>query len=213
MKLAQISVALVLLVSGGFVQAFDILVVGLFRDMVIIRVDDNQYKLRVGESTMEGIKLISANSEQAVLEIDGQRETFTLGSGPVQSSFAKPTKSQARIQPTRGMYLVQGFVNRQPVQFLLDTGAAWVAFNARQAKKLGINYRYEGTPGWASTANGRVRIYRLKLKTVRVGEIELRDVDAAVMDGDSPTTALLGMTFLSRVTMEHEGDVLMLQAR
>lgn len=212
MKLAQIVFVLILLAGSGLAQAFDILVLGLFRDMAIIRVDDKQYKLRVGEATMEGIKLISATSEQAVLEVDGQRETYTLGSR-VQSSFAKPDKSQARIQPTRGMYLVQGFVNRQPVQFLLDTGASWVSFNARQAKKLGINYRYEGTPGWASTANGQVRIYRLKLKTVRVGEIELHNVDAAVMDGSSPTTALLGMSFLSRVKMEHEGEVLMLQTR
>jgi aspartyl protease family protein len=212
MRLVQIVFVLILLAGSSLVQAFDILVLGLFRDMAIIRVDDKQYKLRVGEATMEGIKLISATSEQAVLEVDGQRETYTLGSR-VQSSFTRPEKSQARIQPTRGMYLVQGFVNRQPVQFLLDTGASWVSLNARQAKKLGINYRYEGTPGWASTANGQVRIYRLKLKTVRVGEIELHNVDAAVMDGSSPTTALLGMSFLSRVKMEHEGEVLMLQTR
>jgi aspartyl protease family protein len=212
MRLVQIVFVLILLAGSSLVQAFDILVLGLFRDMAIIRVDDKQYKLRVGEATMEGIKLISATSEQAVLEVDGQRETYTLGSR-VQSSFTGPEKSQARIQPTRGMYLVQGFVNRQPVQFLLDTGASWVSLNARQAKKLGINYRYEGTPGWASTANGQVRIYRLKLKTVRVGEIELHNVDAAVMDGSSPTTALLGMSFLSRVKMEHEGEVLMLQTR
>lgn len=201
-----------LLLCSGLAQAFDIQVQGLLPDMVIIRVDDRQYTLRVGESTREGIRLVSANSEEAVLEVDGRRETYTLGRR-VQSSFAPPRKSEARIQPTRGMYLVQGFVNRQPVQFLLDTGATWVSFNARQARKLGIDYRHEGTPGWASTANGRVRIYRLKLKTVRVGEIELRNVDAAVMDGESPRTALLGMSFLKRVRMQHEGDVLMLQRR
>lgn len=212
MNLSRYILLLGLLSGSALAQAFDILVQGLLPDMAIIRVDGRQYTLRVGESTREGIKLISASSEQAVLEVDGQRETYTLGSR-VQSSFARPEKSEARIQPTRGMYVVQGFVNRQPVQFLVDTGATWVSFNARQARKLGIDYRYEGTPGWASTANGRVRIYRLKLKSVRVGEIELKNVDAAVMDGNSPRTALLGMSFLQRVRMQHEGNVLLLQSR
>ena len=59
---------------AGLIQAADILVLGLFKDMAILRVDGKQYKLRTGEASPEGIKLIAADSEQAVLEIDGRLE-------------------------------------------------------------------------------------------------------------------------------------------
>lgn len=212
MILQRLLLIFILVASAGSLQAFDIVVLGLFKDMAIIRVDNHQYKLRVGEATEQGIRLISADSKRAVLDVDGQRETFELGSH-VSSSFAAPKTAKARIRSINGMYTIQGFINRQPVNFLVDTGASWIALNANQAQKLGINFRYEGTPGVVSTANGQARVYRLKLKTVRVGEIELRNVDAAVLEGDSPTTALLGMSFLNRVRMKHEGDVLMLQQK
>ena len=93
---------------AGLVQAADILVLGLFKDMAILRVDDKQYKLRTGEASPEGIKLIAADSEQAVLEINGQRETYSLGSH-ISSSFTAPEKSGAIIRPINGMYQVSGF--------------------------------------------------------------------------------------------------------
>ena len=58
---------------AGLVQAADMLVLGLFKDMAILRVDGVQYKLRIGETSPQGIKLIKADSEQAVLEINGQQ--------------------------------------------------------------------------------------------------------------------------------------------
>lgn len=53
----------------------------------------------------------------------------------------------------------------------------------------------------------------VKLKTVRVGNIELHDVDAAVLDGDSPTEVLLGMSFLNRVDMKRQGEMLELRRK
>lgn len=197
---------------AGLVQAADILVLGLFKDMAILRVDDKQYKLRTGEASPEGIKLIAADSEQAVLEINGQRETYSLGSH-ISSSFTAPEKSGAIIRPINGMYQVSGFINRQPVNFLVDTGASSIAMNANQARKLGINFRYEGEEGYSSTASGYAKIYKLKLDSVQVGDIVVNNVEAAVLEGNFPTTALLGMSFLNRVNMKREGQLLMLEKK
>jgi len=197
---------------AGLTQAADILVLGLFKDMVILRVDDKQYKLRIGEASPEGIKLIEANSEQAVLEIDGQQETYGLGSH-ISSKFSAPEKASAIIRPTNGMYQVSGFINRQPVDFLVDTGASSIAMNANLARKLGINFRYEGEEGYSSTASGYAKIYKLKLDSVQIGDIVVNNVEAAVLDGDFPTTALLGMSFLNRVNMKRDGQLLMLEKK
>ena len=207
---AGLLIALCLMV--GLVQAADIVVLGLFRDMAILRVDGTQYKLRSGETSPEGIKLISANSEEAILEINGQRETYKLGSH-VSLSFTPPVKSGALIRPVNGMYKVHGFINRQPVEFLVDTGASSIAMNANQARKLGINFRYEGEEGYSSTASGYAKIYKLKLDSVQIGDIVLRNDEAAVLEGNFPTETLLGMSFLNRVNMKRDGQLLMLEQK
>jgi len=193
-------------------QAADILVLGLFKDMAILRVEGKQYKLRTGETSPEGIKLIAADSEQAVLEIDGQQETYRLGSH-ISATFSAPEKAGAMIRPVNGMYPVSGFINRQPVDFLVDTGASSIAINAKLARRLGINFRYEGEEGYSSTASGYARIYKLKLDSVQIGDIILNNVEAAVLEGDFPTTALLGMSFLNRVNMKRDGELLVLEKK
>lgn len=206
------SLLIALCLIAGLLQAADILVLGLFRDMAILRVDGKQFKLRTGEVSPEGIKLISANSEEAILEINGQRETYQLGSH-ISSSFSAPEKAGAMIRPINGMYKVHGFINRQPVEFLVDTGASSIAMNANQARKLGINFRYEGEEGYSSTASGYAKIYKLKLDSVQIGDIVVKNVEAAVLEGNFPTTALLGMSFLNRVNMKRDGQLLMLEKK
>ena len=188
------------------------MVLGLFKDMAVLRVDGKQYKLRTGEESPEGIKLIEANSEQAVLEINGRRENYSLGSH-ISSSFSAPEKAGAMIRPIDGMYKVPGFINRQPVDFLIDTGASSIAMNANQARKLGINFRYEGKEGYSSTASGYAKIYTLKLDSVQVGDIVVNNVEAAVLEGNFPTTTLLGMSFLNQVNMKRDGQLLMLEKK
>jgi aspartyl protease family protein len=200
------------LLLAGLSQAADILMLGLFKDMAILRVDGKQYKLRTGEASPEGIKLIAADSEQALLEIDGRRETYHLGSH-ISATFSDPEKAGAMIRPVNGMYHVSGFINRQPVDFLVDTGASSIALNANLARKLGINFRYDGEEGYSSTASGYAKIYKLNLDSVQIGDIVVNNVEAAVLEGDFPTTALLGMSFLNRVNMKRDGELLVLEKK
>ena len=210
MKFVRLLIIGLVVVMVSFVQAEDILVMGLFKDMAILTIDGKQRKLRVGQTSPEGVKLISANSEEAVLEIQGKRETYQLGSH-ISTRFIQDKKAIAQIWPTQGMYLTSGSINGQAVDFLIDTGASWVAMNANHARRLGIDYRYVGIKSWAGTANGRVRVYIVKLKKVTVGEIELHNIDGAVMEGNSPTTILLGNSFLNRLEMSRKGVMLMLK--
>ena len=111
------------------------------------------------------------------------------------------------------MYATAGFINGQPVNFLVDTGATWIAMNSHQARSLGINFRFLGKRGHVSTANGVVPIYRVTLAKVRVGEIELTNVAAGVLEGNSPEEVLLGNSFLNRVEMQRQGQVMLLKQK
>lgn len=211
-RMLRAGLLLILCCTAGLLHAEDIVVLGLFKDMAILRINESQYKLRSGETSPEGIKLVSANSDEAVLEINGQRQTYKLGNH-ISLSFTTPDTAGAMIRPIDGMYKVHGFINRQPVEFLVDTGASTIAMNANQARKLGINFRYEGEVAYSSTANGYAKIYKLKLDSVQIGDIVVRNVDAAVLEGNFPTTTLLGMSFLNQVNMKRDGQLLVLEKK
>ena len=53
----------------------------------------------------------------------------------------------------------------------------------------------------------------MNLDRVRVGDIEVRNVEGAVHDGDFPEVILLGNTFLNKVSMKREGQILTLESR
>jgi aspartyl protease family protein len=172
-----------------------------------------QHLLRAGQASPEGVKLISANSNQAVIEDLGKQSTLTLGRS-ISSNFSAPRNQRMKIVPdARGMYRTTGSINGFPVNFMVDTGATLVSMNRQQAKRLGIDYKIEGVPAVSSTASGYSRIYLVKLKRVKIGEIELRNIKAAVHDGDFPKITLLGMSFLGQLEMLSSGGELQLSRK
>ena len=204
---------LVLLSLAGAQAATKVTVVGLFKNTAIVVIDGTRRLLRSGDTSPEGVKLISATSSEAVLEIDGEQKHYGLG-GQIGGSYARPEQAKVRIWPTPDrMYVVLGSINGFPVKFIVDTGATLVSLSGREAKRLGIDYRVVGTPGQSSTASGVEKIYVVNLTKVKVGDIEIRNVRGAVHDGDFPPATLLGMSFLSRLTMRQDGLVLELEKK
>lgn len=194
------------------INATEIMVLGLFKNKAIVKIDGKQRVLKVGKTSPEGVTLISADSDVATLRVDGKEQEFKLGRH-VGTSFKKKKQAEATIMPVNGMYTTQGFINGHPVNFLVDTGATWIAMNSHQARSLGINFRYIGKRSHASTANGVVPVYRVQLDKVRVGEIELTNVEAGVLEGNSPSEVLLGNSFLNRVEMLRQGQVMLLRQK
>lgn len=190
-----------------------ITVVGLFKDTAIVVIDGTRRLLRSGDTSPEGVTLISADSKEAVLEIEGEQKRYSLG-GQIGGSYKRPKQVTVRIWPTpNGMYAMLGSINGYPVEFIIDTGATLVSLSGREAKRLGIDYRVVGTPGQSSTASGISKIYLVNLARVKVGDIELRNVQGAVHDGDFPPATLLGMSFLGRLNMHQDGQVLELKKK
>ena len=177
-----------------------------------MQIDGKQRTLKKGIASPEGVILVSADSDTAILEIDGKQKEFKLGRH-IGTNFKQKKQAEAKIMSVNGMYSITGFINGQSVKFLVDTGATWIAMNVHQARSLGINFRYIGKRSYVSTANGVVPIYRITLDKVRVGEIELTNVAAGVLEGNSPTEVLLGNSFLNRVEMQRQGQVMLLKQK
>ncbi len=107
-----------------------------------------------------------------------------------------------------GHYIAPGFINGEPVQFLLDTGATDVNIPAAIASRIGLS---RGQAQRAMTANGMITVYRTQLDEVRLGNIALPDVRASInphMPGD---TVLLGMSFMRDLEMIQRDNTLTLR--
>ena len=200
------------LITTHFVFATDIMVLGLFKNKAIVKIDGKQRVLKKGKTSPEGVTLIYSDSDVATLNVNGKQSNFKLGHH-VSSNFKQKRLAEAKIMSVNGMYSTTGFINGHPVNFLVDTGASWIAMNVHQARSLGINFRYIGKRGAASTANGVVPVYQIVLDKVKVGEIELTNVAAGVLEGNSPTQVLLGNSFLNRVEMQRQGQVMLLKQK
>jgi len=213
MKRLTVVSGFLLLAFAGNALAIDIVVLGLFRNKVMVKIDGKQRVLKQGKESPEGVTLISANSDAAVLEIDGERNSYTLGSH-IGSSYKRDEQPEVSIyQNERGMFTVIGSINNFPVNFLVDTGASHIAMNRNEASRLGIDFRQYGTRGYASTANGIVSTWNITLDKVQVGNVTLTNVKAFVNDSDSPHQVLLGMSFLGQLEMTNEGQRLKLKKK
>lgn len=200
-----------LLASFAVAHAADISVVGLFPNKAVLVIDGGSPKTySVGATITEGVKLVAANDSAATIEANGKRQTIAIGEH-VNRSASSGRASVTLNADGRGHYVVQGQINGGSVRMLLDTGATMIALPALEATRLGINYR-SGQPAYVSTANGTAPAYRVTLNTVKIGDIEINQVEALVQEQGLPFI-LLGMSFLNRTEMRREGTQMVLTKR
>lgn len=187
----------------------DVRVVGLFKGAAVLDIGGQQRLLKVGKTSPEGVELHSADTAGATVVIDGEtyRLNLTRGHSGVYQQ-RKLVSTQISIN-SRGQYLTPGSINGQSVQFLVDTGATSVAMSSQMARILGIDFA-AAQKGQTGTAGGIVNSYHLTLDRVKVGEIEVRNVRASIIEGLYPVNVLLGMTYLSQVEIKEDAGLLTL---
>lgn len=200
--------------SSALYAAPRIEVKGLFSGSAVVVIDGKQRLLKQGKTSPEGVTLVTANSKQAVVEVEGKRQTLTLSQAIGGTYGAAPEKTEVRLPRVQhGHYMANGNINGLSVRFLVDTGASFIAFNSIEARRLGINYREDGRLSSVRTASGNAPAYEVMLPKVTVGAITLLNVNAVVLEGASPQQILLGNSFLSRVNMRIENSIMILQTK
>lgn len=203
---------LLMLVCSLVLAEPQIRVLALFSDKAMLEIDGQRRLLSKGQSSPEGVRLISANSRQARVALAG-REFDLKPEMRIGGNYVEAERPEHRIvRDNSGHYRTSGYINGQSVSFLVDTGATGVSINEEQAKRLGIDYT-RGQPLLAQTASGVVKSYGVTLERVAVGSIELRNVAGVVVQGSSPRQALLGMSFLGNLEVSHEDNLMLLRQK
>jgi len=202
-----------LCLASAVYAAPDVRVVGLFSDRAVIVIDGRQHLLRTGQTSQEGVRLVAADSESAVLQIEGKQIEVRLDGRVSARKRSAPVREFQVWRNTAGMYTTVGSINSLPVSFLVDTGATQVAMNSGEARRLGIDYRVTGTPASVTTASGVERAWSVMLDSVSVGGLKLHNVGAVVLEGSLPQQTLLGMTFLGRLEISNDGRLMTLRKK
>lgn len=195
------------LAALGAAEAATVLVMSLEQGRAQLLVNGAAVRLlRDGQTSPEGVRLVSADRGRAVVEIDGRSLALRLGESTVATAELKAD--------ARGHFVTSAWINGVETTAMIDTGATTVAMSGEEARRLGIDYA--GRPRvQIATAGGARVAYRVTLSSVRVGEVTINGVEAVVFEGgrEQLPITLLGMTFLNGVDMRRVGNTLTLSRR
>lgn len=198
------------------VSAAQVELAGVFGKRVVLIVNGTAPQtLAVGQASREGVKVLEVGTDGALVAVSGSRIRVGLGDGPIRLAPDNTVEGEAarlRLHPDpQGHYWAQGAVNGAAIRLMVDTGATFVAIGADDARRAGIDYR-AGRRVTMNTANGPATAYVVMLDRISVGGITLYGVEASVHEKGLPV-ALLGMSFMKRVGMQRDDDVLVLHKR
>lgn len=96
-------------------------------------------------------------------------------------------------------YYVNVAINRRAANFLIDTGASYVALRESDAREAGIYTSWTDFTYPVRTANGETKAAFVTLDQMEIDDIRVEGVKAFILPDDQLSINLLGMSFLSRI--------------
>jgi aspartyl protease family protein len=204
---------LALLVCSLPAAATEVALIGLIGDKAaVIALDGGEPKtVKVGQS-WKGVTVVSVEKGRATIEVEGKKRVLQIGQH-YRNAAAPPSHETVTLAAdTRGHFFTDALINGVPMRFLVDTGASAVVLSASDAARLGIDWR-KGQRVTMQAASGPTAGYLVRLDSLRVGAIELANVEGVVLEQGPGSVGLLGMSFLNRVEMKRDGQIMTLIRR
>jgi aspartyl protease family protein len=204
---------IVALLCAGAASAQSVSMGGSLGNNALLLIDGKPRNVAVG-ATVEGIRLISVTGNEAVVDVKGKRLTLHLGDAQVNLGGRMSDGGGRQIVLTAesgGHFFSSGTINGKTVRFMVDTGATNISMSQEDADRIGLDYK-NGQRGMSRTANGVIPVYRATLTSVRVGDVQVYNVDATIVPGQM-SFILLGNSFLTRFQMRRENDKMTLELR
>ena len=194
-------------------------VYALFNGKAILLIDGQKQILKAGDTSKEGITLVSSTTKNAIIKINGKEEILGLDINPTTEAMSIGSENIVSLGETvtlsmdgAGFFHARGEINGNAVTFLVDTGANTVAMSMSTARSLGIDYE-SGKKSIVGTAAGNARSYIVILDKVSVEAIEVDNVVASIIQDPGPSGILLGMSFLGNLEMKRVGSTMELIQR
>ncbi len=208
---AAIAAAGALWLTPMDVHAQSVALAGVLGTKALLVVDSNPPRaIGVGDE-FQGVKVIAVSKEEATVEVKGARRIVRMGEAPVSVGSRTGGRRVTLVADSRGHFVNSGSINGQVMQYMVDTGASTVAIGRPDADRMGLKY-LSGQPVRVGTANGVGQGWRMKLDSVRIGDVEVFGVEAIITSQPMPYV-LLGNSFLTEFQMTRINDQMVLEKR
>ena len=205
--------AAALLAATGLPAAYaqSVALAGILGGKALLVVDGSAPRSVAPGGSHMGVRVVSVGRDGVVLEVAGAQRAIQLGEAPVSIGGSAAGQRIVLKADARGHLINSGFINGRVMQYMVDTGATTVAIGRPDAQRMGLKFD-QGQPVLTTTANGTAQGWRMRLESVRVGDVELRSVDA-IVTAEAMPYVLLGNSFLREFHMNRSGDEMVLQRR
>lgn len=184
---------------------------GVLGSKALLVVDGSAPRAVGPGETHQGVKVLSVTRDEATVEVQGAKRLLRLGESPVALGTSGSGKRITLMADNRGHFVNTGFINGKPMKYMVDTGASVVAIGRPDAERMGIPFQ-QGQAVFMSTANGMAQGWRVRLDSMRLGDVEVLGVDAVVMPEGMPFV-LLGNSFLASFQMTRTNEQMVLEKR
>ncbi len=209
-KAALLVLLVCITITSNVYSAPNIYYQGMLSGKAVIKVNGRSVKLTPGQTSKDGVKLLFADLESIVVQVEGKSYRYDKFSN--QGIFLADAEAEEIILkrfPGSSGYWAEGRINGKDVTFLIDTGASDVVINKEQARALKIKRGNKEIR--VSTATKTETAYQVTLDTVSVGYIELQNIPAIITKHKYPPYPLLGMSFLRHVEINQKNGQMTLK--
>ncbi len=191
---------------------------GVLGSKALLVIDGGTPRALAAGDRLQDVRVLQVSGDTAEVEIKGHRQTLRLGEAPISlggrgAAAGDPALGRRVVlkADNRGHFIERGQINGKTMVYMVDTGASSVAIGRSDAERMGLPF-LKGQPVMMRTANGDAQGWRLRLDSVRVGDVEVFGVDAVVAPLAMPYV-LLGNSFLAHVQMTRQGSEMVLERR
>lgn len=176
---------------------------------VVIKVNGHNRILARGQKSKEDIEVLSFNRNEVLVRVHGKRYRYKKKSIALEDEVTIPLTDVPAIGLSG--YYISGFINGKKTGFQVDTGATVVALTLKDAKRLNIRLHKKDriTVGLAGGIKGEG--WKTTLDSVRLGDIEIKNVSAIVIKSRQDVNVLLGMSFLKKLEISQSKDKMILR--
>ena len=193
------------------VMAQDVGLAGIMGSKAMLMINGGEPQAVPIGQTLDGVKVLSVQGEQVMIEIGGKKRPLRVGQYAVGAANGDGSGKIIMTADGQGHFYTTGTINGTSVRFLVDTGATMISLGMNDARRVGVDFN-RGEKALTNTANGQAVVSKVQLDTVRIGDVTLHNVGALIHQTDMPV-ALLGMSFLNRMEMQRDGSTMTLKKR
>jgi aspartyl protease family protein len=153
---------------------------------------------------------LAAIAPKLIRQIGSHAPTTTAQATADRTDVSYP-RTASIPRGANGHFETEGYVDGRRIAFMIDTGASVIALRQQDAARLGIRPAQRDFIARVSTANGVVFAAPAELASVELGGILVHNVAAVVLPDTALGQNLLGMSFLSRIRWQYQGERLILE--